>query len=180
LDLTTVTNIAEIIASIGVVISLIYIAREFGRNSRSERLEKFGKALETQVQLFAHLVDEPDKAELVRQGLVDVNRLNQGQKGQFSALIHDILLAHDVLRRAYEYGQMPEDDFRIMQDLWISIMRTTGGRQWWAGWKAIMPLDVVNYVESTVDDQSIKTKPLNEAVPWLFAIEDESDSTLRS
>lgn len=179
MDLITVTSIAEIIASVGVVISLIYIAREFGRNSRSARLEKFANALETQVHLFAHLVDEPDKAALVRQGLVDVDGLNQGQKGQFSAIIHDILLSHDALRRAYEAGQMPEGDFRIMQVLWLSIMRTTGGRQWWAEWKGIMPDDVVEYVESAVDDQSIKARPLNEEVPWLFAMEDESDSSLR-
>lgn len=179
MDLTTVTNIAEIIASVGVVVSLIYIAREFGRNSRNAKLERFSAAIESQVRQFAHLMDEPVKAELVRHGLVDLNRLDKGQKGQFSAIIHDILLSHDLIRRAYESGQMPERDFRIVQDLWLSIMRTTGGRQWWAGWKGIMPDDVVRYVDSALDDPSINIRPLHEEVSWLFAIEDESDSSPR-
>ena len=52
----------------------------------------------------------------------------------------------------------------------VSIMRTTGARQWWAGWRSIMPDDVVKYVDSTLDDPSIKVGLLNEEVPWLFAI----------
>lgn len=178
MNLTTVTNIAEIIASIGVVVSIIYIAREFGRNSRNAKLERFAKAIETQVHLFAHLMDEPAKAELVRNGLVDLDRLDIGQKGQFSAIIHDIMLSHDLIRRAYESGQMPQGDFRVMQKLWASIMRTTGGRQWWAGWKSIMPKEVVEYVDSALDDPNIKAGLLNEEVSWLFAIEDEPDTGL--
>jgi len=177
LNLAIATNIAEIIASIGVVVSLIYIAREFRRGMRNASLERFSKAIETQVHQFAHLADEPEKAELVRQGLADLDQLDRGQQGQFSAIIHDILLSHDLVRRAYESGELPEKEFRIMQDLWVSIMRTNGGRQWWAGWRSIMPDDVVKYVDSALDDPNIKTGTLCEEVPWLFALEDKPVSS---
>lgn len=145
------TSIANIIASVGVVDSLLYIAREFRRSSRNASLERFAKAIETQVHQFAHLADEPEKAELVRQGLADLEQLDRGQQGQFSAIIHDILLAHDLVRRAFESGELPEREFRIMQDLWVSIMRTRGGSQWWAGWRGIMPDEVVDYVDAALD-----------------------------
>ncbi len=154
------------------MVSLVYIAREFRRSLQNASLERFSKAIETQVHQFAHLADEPEKAELVRRALADLNQLDRGQQGQFSAIVHDILLSHDLVRRAYESGELPEREFRIMQELWVSIMRTRGGRQWWTGWKGIMPQEVVEYVDATVADPNIKTGPLCEEVPWLFAMEE--------
>jgi hypothetical protein len=174
LDLSTATSIAEIIASLGVVISLIFVAREFKRNARNASLDSMATALQTQVHQFAHLADEPEKADLLRRALADFDGLAQGEKGQVSAVIHDIILAHDVLRRAHESGLMPRDDFRVMQELWVSLMRTKGGRQWWAGWRSIMPDTVVAYVDAVIDDPSLKTKPLYDELPWLFALTPES------
>jgi hypothetical protein len=175
LDLPTATSIAEIVASLGVIISLVFVAREFRRNARNTNLSSAARALETQVHQFAHLADEPMRADVLRRALVDFDGLDLGEKGQVSAVIHDIVLSHDVLRRAYEAGLMSRDDFKVMQELWVSLMRTTGGRQWWAGWKGIMPQAVVTYVEDAVDDPTLKTKPLNEELPWLFSIEAGDD-----
>jgi hypothetical protein len=171
LDLTTATSLAEIVASLGVIISLVFVAREFRRNARNTNLSSAAKALETQVHQFAHLVDEPTKADLLRRALVDFDGLDLGEKGQVSAVIHDIVLSHDVLRRAYEAGLMSREDFKVMQELWVSLMRTTGGRQWWAGWKGIMPARVVAYIDGAVGDPTLRTKPLNEALPWLFSLD---------
>ena len=99
MDLGIATSIAEIIATVDVVVSLIYIAREFRRSLQNAGLERFSKAIETQVHQFAHLADEPEKAELVRRALADLDQLDRGQQGQFSAIIHDILLSHDLVRR---------------------------------------------------------------------------------
>jgi hypothetical protein len=177
MDLGTAASLAEIVASIGVVVSLIYIAREFRRSLRNTNLERFSKAIETQVHQFAHLADEPEKADLVRRAFANLNQLDRGQQGQFSAIIHDILLSHDLIRRTYETGELPEREFQIMQDLWVSIMRTNGGRQWWAGWRGIMPDEVAEYVDAAVDNPNIKSGPLSEEVPWLFAIEESEPLT---
>ena len=174
MDLSTATSIAEIIASLGVVISLIFVAREFKRNTRNAGLDNIARALQTQVHQFAHLADEPEKADLLRRALADFDGLAQGEKGQVSAVIHDIILSHDVLRRAHDSGLMPTDEFRVMQELWVSLMRTEGGRQWWAGWRSIMPDTIVAYVDAVIDDPSMKIKPLYEALPWLFALTPES------
>ena len=174
LDLTTATNIAEIIASLGVVISLIFIAREFRRNAEQSRLDSMAKAIKTQVYEFAHLTDEPGKAELLRHALVDFDGLTQSQKGQISTVIHEILLSHNVICHAYQSGLLPSMEFRALQYNWAALMRTTGARQWWQGWKHMMPDDLVDYVDSALDDPNIAAKPLNEEMPWLFALEPSS------
>jgi hypothetical protein len=156
---------------LGVIVTLIFIAREFTRNASHANLASVANAIETQVRQFAHLADEPQKADLVRRALRDFDGLNQGEKGRMSAIIHDIMLSHDVVRRAHASGQMADEDFHVMQELWVSLIRTTGWRQWWAGWKGIMPKAVVAYVEAAVDDPRLTTKPLYDEVPWLFALE---------
>ena len=176
MDLATATNIAEIIASLGVVITLIYLAREFTHNADRTRLENVGKAIETQVLQFARLVDEPEKGELLRQALADFDGLTQVRKGQASAVIHEIALSHNVIRHAFESGLMPQDEFRALQSNWVSLMRTNGGRQWWQCWRHMMPDDVIEYVDSVLDDSSIAVKPLNEEVPSLFAIDGSPDT----
>jgi hypothetical protein len=69
---------------------------------------------------------------------------------------------------------MPEGEFRALQSNWVSLMRTRGGRQWWQGWKHMMPVDVIEYVDTALDDPNIKVKPLNEEMPWLFALQNNS------
>ena len=170
MDLTTATSIAEIVASLGVIISLVFVAREFRRNARNTNLSSVARALETQVHQFAHLADDAEKADLFRRSLVNFDGLELGDKGRVSAVIHDIVLSHDVLRRAYDARLMSKEDFKVMQELWVSLMRTTGGRQWWAGWKGIMPEAVVAYVEACVADTTLRTRPLNEELPWLFGM----------
>jgi hypothetical protein len=174
MDLATATNIAEIIASLGVVITLIYIAKEFRHSAERTRIESIGRGIETQVRQFARLAEHPEKAELLRHALADFNSLTQAQKGQVSTVIHDIALSHNAIRHAYESGQLPEGEFRALQSNWLSLMRTQGGRQWWQGWRHMMPDDVVEYVDSTLDDPNIEVKPLDEEVPWLFALDDSS------
>ena len=174
MDFAVVTSIAEIVASLGVVITLVYIAREFRHNSDRSKLESIGRGIETQVRQFARLAEEPEKAELLRHALADFDGLTQAQKGQVSVVIHDITLSHNAIRHAYESGLMPENEFRALQSNWISLMRTTGGRQWWQGWKHMMPDDVIAYVDGALDDPSIKVKPLNDEMPWLFAVQDNS------
>lgn len=174
MSLAAATNIAEIIASLGVVITLIYIAREFRHNAERSRIDSIARGIETQVRQFARLAEEPEKAELLRHALADFDGLTQPQKGQVSTVIHDIALSHNAIRHAYESGLMPESEFRALQSNWISLMRTTGGRQWWQGWKHMMPNDVITYVDGALDDPSIEIKPLDEEMPWLFALQDNS------
>jgi hypothetical protein len=38
----------------------------------------------------------------------------------------------------------------------------------------MMPDDVIDYVDSALDDPNIEVKPLDEEVPWLFALDDSS------
>jgi hypothetical protein len=159
MNLAAATNIAEIIASLGVVITLIYIAREFRHNAERSRIDSIARGIETQVRQFARLAEEPEKAELLRHALADFDSLTQPQKG---------------IRHAYESGQMPEGEFRALQSNWVSLMRTRGGRQWWQGWKHMMPVDVIEYVDTALDDPNIKVKPLNEEMPWLFALQNDS------
>ena len=47
MDLTTATNIAEIIASLAVVVSLVFVVREFRRNSRSANIARMAWAIDT-------------------------------------------------------------------------------------------------------------------------------------
>lgn len=178
MDLATLTSIAEIIASLGVVITLIYVATEFRHNADRSRLESVGQAIETQVRQFARLTDDPEKAELLRHALVDFDNLTQSQKGQISTVIHEIALSHNVIRHAYESGLMPEGEYKALQSNWVSLMRTTGGRQWWQNWRSMMPDDVVAYVDTVLDDPGIEVKPLYEEVPSLFGLEEDS-STLQ-
>jgi hypothetical protein len=171
MDTATAANIAEIVASVGVIISLIFVAHEFRRNSRNASLDTVARGIDTMVHQFARLVEDPNGADRLRRGLVNFDGLSQVEKGQVSTIIHEIMLSYDFLRRAHESGLMLARDYREWRALWLSLMRTTGGRQWWASWKDIMPAEVIAHVDAVLDDPNIDAKLLNEAVPALFAID---------
>ena len=40
----------------------------------------------------------------------------------------------------------------------------------------MMPVDVIEYVETALDDPNIEVKPLDEEMPWLFALQENLGS----
>ena len=172
MDLTAASTVAEVIASLGVLVTLVYIAREFHHNAERSKVDSMAKAIETQVIQFANLAREPAQADLLRRALADFDNLTQNQQGKISAVIHEITLSHNVIRHAYESALLPEQEYKALQHNWVSLIRTKGGRQWWQKWKHMMPDDVIEYVDTALDDPNIKVKPLDEEMPWLFGTQD--------
>ena len=82
--------IGEVLGSIGVVATLLYLASEFRNNVKKSQMDGLAKAIESQARQFAHLTNEEEKAELVRRALIGFDDLTQGEKGLIHSIFFDI------------------------------------------------------------------------------------------
>ena len=122
--------IGEVLASLGVVATLLYLASEFRNNVKKTQVDSLAKAIETQARQFAHLANDEGKADLLRRALVNFDELTQGEKGLVHAVFFDICISQNIIRQAHSLGLLDLDVFCALQLNWLSLMRPKGARSW--------------------------------------------------
>jgi hypothetical protein len=172
-------DIAGIVGVILVVASLTFLAMQIRQSTMQQRLEGKTKGIETQVLLFARMTDTLEKSDLMRRALNDFNSLTVAERGPAQTLFHELTLAHNGLRHAYDEGLLDKGEFASLRHNWLCFIRTRGARIWYENTKHMTPPDFQAYVASIIDDPRIEGDPLNETLPWLFGVGEAGEAPLR-
>ena len=168
--------VGEVLGSLGVVATLLYLASEFRNNVKKSQMDGLAKAIESQARQFAHLTNEVEKAELVRRALVGFDDLTQGEKGLIHSIFFDICISQNIIRQAHSLGLLDQDEFCALQLNWLSLMRTKGARSWYSVWKHSTPKNWQAYVDAALDDPELTVEPLYDDMPWLYRLESKSET----
>jgi hypothetical protein len=163
-----ISNISTIISPFVVVISLLYLARQFKQSSDNMKLESLNTAINIHVNQIANLTVTEEAAELFRKFCKDFNSLSLNERGVMHCkMLERIATYHQVWQFAQK-ALLNEDDFNAMRGQFISILRTPGGRTWWNGYKHIVPRALNKRISTDLENQNIRNKTIIEEQPWLF------------
>ena len=139
-------NVGEVVAAIGVVVSLIYLARQIrqntahlSQNTQTVRLSALEASLESGNQVRALLIMNPELSDLYVKGLEGYSLLDRSERLRFGTLLQNLLGA---LQAAYVRNEVLGLDpaaFAGAKDL-DSMFSHAGVREWWdrhqARWRA--------------------------------------------
>ena len=166
-------NLGEILGSIAVVVTLIYLARQIHQSTEASRHESLNTALGTHVFQIADLTATDEAAELFRRFCSDFHALSLNEKGRIHSALLKRLASFNQVARLHEAGLLDDDEFEAMQGTYISILRTPGGRAWWETYRNMTPKNLNAYITTAIDDPGITRKTIIEEQPWLFEPRDE-------
>ncbi len=87
LSLSEITGIAEIIGSIAIVVSLIFVGLQIRQNTRQVETSSIQAGL-AYVESINNLTANPETAEVVMKGVNDFNSLSPIEKARFDGTIN--------------------------------------------------------------------------------------------
>jgi hypothetical protein len=81
--------------------------------------------------------------------------------------MHGLLHGFHSVWVLYKSGSLPEYELVAMRTIYLELLMTQGGRQWWEAFKHVPPPHLIAYLEEEVQKAEGVIVPANEAYPWL-------------
>jgi len=119
-DLSRFATLAEIGASIGVMISVIYLGIQIRAGNEQLRAQSYNNTLETLHKPFELIVQDQGLANIVVRAEKDPESLSPGEWQRYSYLL---VLRYD----AYEHAYYAHRDGEIGEELWKGIEKWPNG-----------------------------------------------------
>jgi hypothetical protein len=121
--------IAEVAGAIAVVVTLMFLALEVRRNRNATESASVDALAVGFNALNSHLMDDPELAEIFLTGMVEPESLNNVQRLRFIALIQSYVNHFTTVKKYYDAGLLPKDQWVAQSSGFPQHMKSKGG-QW--------------------------------------------------
>ena len=123
--------VAELLGAIGVIVSLIYLAVQIGRNTRTQKRTNLGD-IATELATTARCVaTDSEIASLLLRGYANLDSLDPVERYRFDAFLYAYIANFERALFDARNGDYPEEE---LDPLRVGIARslcTNGGHAWW-------------------------------------------------
>jgi hypothetical protein len=158
LSLGEITNLAEIIGTVAIVVSLIFVGLQIRQNTDQIAVASYQTGLR-----FIHSINEltatPESADLVIRGLNDFDALSQIDKAQFDSKLADLTNDFFAARQLFLQGSLSAEEFAGFERVMAQMLRSPGAVQWWATTGNVFPQQYQDSLEDVI-------RRYPEAEPW--------------
>ena len=151
LKLSDIGNIAEAIAAVGVILSLVYVAVQIRQNTQAIRAASYQGLAEGVAEFQTILIENEDFARIYVQALEDPNELNPQEQLRFDTYIGNFFTKVDVAVDLYKRG-MIDDKAMIPYTRYVMYMfEQQYVREWWSVGKEFFSDDLRSYINEHLD-----------------------------
>ena len=138
LSLSEITGIAEIIGSLGIIVSLIFVGLQVRQNTHQVEAASY-QALSNFVRAVNALGNAPQTANLVRRGLDDFQALSEDEKVQFDGKMGELASYFAEVAQRYQQGTLSAQEDESLQLLFAQVFSSPGVKEWWTYGKRTFP-----------------------------------------
>lgn len=151
--LAMAASLAEIIAAVGVMISVIYLAIQVNHGNKEAQLQNYNDTLTLINAPIHQFLEQPEFADLVRIGGTNPDDLSESEWFRFSYY-------YMIQYSAWEFVFYAHRDDVVVPQLWLGmdaswrhiIASEPGVRKAWREWRHAFPQPFQGYVDSIVND----------------------------
>ena len=153
LKLSDIGNIAEAIAAVGVILSLVYVAVQIRQNTQAIRASSYQSLAEGIAEFQTILVENEDFARIYVQALEDPGKLNPEERLRFDTYVGNFFMKVDVAVDLYKRG-MIDDKAMIPYTRYVMYMfEQPYLREWWKVGKEFFSDDLRSYIDEHLDKE---------------------------
>jgi hypothetical protein len=148
--------LGEIIGSIAVLATLIYLAVQLKQANVTTHRQIYGQSATAVSEFWLNLAREPELYHSYRSLLLSPENLNQEQSGRGMLVLDSYLsLMESYYLHNMEYGET------LSQERWArilnQILNTPGGIHYWSRRKSFFHAEFSDYIENLIDQGSQST-----------------------
>ena len=157
MTLDDIGNIGELIGSLAIVLSLLYVGIEVRRSSRITRLSTLQAHTDNTIQLLTTIGNSEQSARVLRLGLNETEELTDDQRLQFRMYMTAALFSVQNAYIHYIEGASSEHTWKTWLRVASFYLVPPGGQRWWVENKVALDKRFVEVAEERWPDLRTET-----------------------
>lgn len=157
--------IADAVGVIGVIISLLYVAKQLRQSANYSRAT-------TQMSLISQiggvarwLSEDASRIDTVRRASADFDGLDQNEQQLAAGVFTAWLAGLENAIYFREAGICPEPIYKLQERIALIVLNTPGGAQFWQHCRPMMGADLRAVCDKLLADKA-PVPPLETVMPW--------------
>jgi len=143
-------NLGEFVGALGVVFSLIYLARQMRQNTTSVRAAAFNSMTENSIRLLENTFPNAEFAEFLHRAQGDQSELTPAQSIQWDSYMTAVFRHFGNLVYQYRVGSLDRQMWEAYQRTLKEHLRTPAWRTWFEGNSHIFSTSLIEQVDRAV------------------------------
>ena len=147
--------LAELAGALGVIASLVYLAIQIRQNTHSAREASWNSVLGDLQQFRSLIAQDPEVARVYREGLRDLQALNDDDRWRFGALMQYLYCVFELGLFRAPYEPLFQHYSEVLA--WTAVR--PGARDWWSKAKRLYSPDFQHFIDETLESSSKLSEP---------------------
>ena len=149
--------ISELLGSVAVIVSLVYLAVQVRRNAEATRSSTYQAIVAEFGAINTAMTSTPDLSSLFVNGLEEFDSRSADERAELSQLF--FLVFHNFENMYYQHhrGHLEEGLWAGWKRLMLTYGRRPGFQQWWSHRRPVFSRDFVEFIDNTEIDQPVAT-----------------------
>lgn len=123
--------VGELIGSLGVIISLLYLSIQIRQNTQSVQATSYQTVVDGVNQVNRLLIAEEELPRLVLAGQRDLSALSPEDRVRFGAFLGHLVTNHEIALHLHTRGLLDADSFDAHRASVARVLAPPGARRWW-------------------------------------------------
>lgn len=155
MSLNELGNIGEIVGSIGVFISLLYLAIQIKKNTETERMRTYQSVVADFGALNGTMSSTPELSYLYVTALENFGELDPDERARISQLFFATFHYFENMFYQHRKGYLEDDVWRGWRRLMLTYYSRPGFRSWWLLRRDVYSDSFVTFLETSRIDKVI-------------------------
>ena len=152
MNLESLAYIAEIIGSVVVILSLVYLAVQIRQNTEAQRTENYARALERLAVFQSMLSTDIEVSTIFSKGLADFSNLTPQEKLRFNWTLYEAFGAFEFMFHAAKKESIDEEIWSRWSKAVAWYLTFPGAHTWWKARPLPFTDSFSLYVDSLLKD----------------------------
>ena len=133
MSIEQISALAQIVASVGVIVSLVFVGLQIRQNTGALQRNEHNSTMEQWTVLRQAIAQNREVAELMTSGLSGERALDAADQLRLEQMLQEYAWASFHVWERTQRGIFPKGTFEATSGAFLStLLRTPGGDIWWA------------------------------------------------
>ena len=144
--------VGEILAALGVLATLVYLAAQIRDNTRSLHAASLQSVLDgARDRYFRPMATSAESSEIFAGGLNSLDGLSDGEKRRLFYMMCEQYFQMQQVMHLHERGLLPQVDFDAWLTYTVSLARTPGGAAMWPHVEAVITPTIAKLINEELE-----------------------------
>lgn len=155
MTLAEIGIIGEIISSIAVIISLVYLAVQIRQSTETQRTSTYQSIVSDFGALNNNMASTPELSDMFVRGLEDFNQFKPDERARISQVFFQCFRNFENMFYQHHRGYLDEDIWLGWKRLILTYYSRPGFQTWWEFRKDVYSVPFVSFLNSEKPDVEI-------------------------